>query len=507
MSDWTLLPGFPRTLPAECAPWGSSVRFVNGARDVKNGKSVTLSGAKAFLQRLEIDLIAGRAAAPDLPTLVDTVLTSHARHIDVVEWCRVRGDELDLQLRVYGTRGSQRLHLNVLGPIGRHADDPLPVHAKIPAKPATKKPAVAVVAPAAPPTETLPPPAQPLLLRPITPGAGPSYGDPVAHDLDGRVHLVVRLPDGDAWARVDPSGAADITPMTRRDVLREADPGARTGAMLASLHASAAGLVRVDHYENSSGMQERVHHAGRCTTGRSFLSDGDWTLGVAHDWFLRVIVHNKKATLLGVDLAAGKRTRLALPHGDDLRGAALDHTPDGDILRLLGRSEERRLRLHIQKSPTVDPSAIVPLPFEGAVQSLPNDGWLVASGRTLRRVRPDRSAHDLFTLPASFTAPDYAPWGPPKVAQIHFPDPVWLAHLDFGSDHGPRCTGVLVFTAAGQVRGLALRDADDTLRINAAAVPLAEGEHPCGWTAGPTGDLAVALTLKAGLSLAWAPPA
>ena len=128
MADWTALPGFPRTFASSCAPWGSSVRFVHGAREMKAGKSVTISGTKAFLQRLEIDLISGRAATPDIATLINNVLDGHARHIDSVEWCRVRGDEVDLCLRVYAARGAQRLHLSLLGPIGRYADQPLPVH-------------------------------------------------------------------------------------------------------------------------------------------------------------------------------------------------------------------------------------------------------------------------------------------------------------------------------------------------------------------------------------------
>ena len=59
-----------------------------------------------------------------MASLVGRVLEANARHIDIVEWCRVKGDELDLSLRVYGTRGSQRLHLSLLGPIGRYADEP-----------------------------------------------------------------------------------------------------------------------------------------------------------------------------------------------------------------------------------------------------------------------------------------------------------------------------------------------------------------------------------------------
>lgn len=506
MSDWTELPGFPRTYPSQCAPWGSSVRFVNGVRDLKNGKTVTLSGAKAFLQRLEIDLIQGRAAAPDIPTLLLKIFDANARHIDQVEWCRVRGDELDLSLRVYGTRGSQRLHLDLRGPIGRHADDPLPAHATGKNTPTrTKQPALhtAPILPAF----TLPPPAAPILLRPLTPGAGPSYGDPIAHDLDGRVHVVVRLADGDAWACIDPTGAVTISPLTTRDVLRETDPGACTRAMLASLHGTATGLVRIDHYENSAGMQERVHHAGRCRTARSFLANHVWTLGMFDDWFLRVIVHDKKATLLGVHLATGKRSRVALPDGDDLRGAAVDRTPAGDRLRLLGAEVERHLDLRADKTLTSEPRTTTPHGLTGLVQPVPDDGWLVAEARTLRLVRPDRTTRELFTVPPSFTAPNYAPWGYPITTRIgHTDDPVWLTRLDFGADDGPRCTGVLVFTRDGSIRGEALVDADATLHLGPAAIPLGDG-HACGYTAGPTGDIAAVLALKDALTLVWSSPA
>ncbi len=503
MSDWTELPGFPRTYPSQCAPWGSSVRFVNGVRDIKNGKSVTLSGAKAFLQRLEIDLIQARAAAPDIPTLLLKILDANARHIDQVEWCRVRGDELDLSLRVYGTRGSQRLHLSLLGPIGRHADDPLPVHAAI-KKPPTRKQQPALHTAPILPAFTLPPPSTPLLLRPITPNAGPSYGDPIAHDLDGRVHVVVRLEDGDAWACIDPSGAVTISPLTTRDILRSLDPGARTDAILASVHSTATGLVRIDHYENSAGMQERVHHAGRCHTARSFLANHVWTLGIFNDWFLRCIVHDKKATLLGVHLATGKRSRVALPDGDDLRGAAVDRTPSGDRLRLLGAEVERHFDLRADKTLTVEPLTTTPHGLTGLVQPVPDDGWLVAAGRTLHLVHPDRTTTLLFTVPPSFTA-DYAPWGYPITTRIgHTADPVWLTRIDFGADDSPRCTGVLVFTADGTLRGKALVDPSNTLHLGPTEIHLGDS-HACGYTAGPTGDIAAVLAFKDALTVLWSP--
>ncbi|MFY0540695.1 hypothetical protein [Nannocystis pusilla] len=167
MTDWTDLPDYPRTFASQCAPWGSMVRLVNGVRDMKGGKPVILSSGKAFLQRLEADLIAGRLGAADVASLVSGVLQANARHIDIVEWCRVKGDELDLSLRVYGTRGGQRLHLSLLGPVGRYADQPLPEHAPV------KKPRAAakriVPTPALTPVTAAPPPATALVLRPVVP--------------------------------------------------------------------------------------------------------------------------------------------------------------------------------------------------------------------------------------------------------------------------------------------------------------------------------------------------
>ena len=508
MADWTALPGFPRTFASSCAPWGSSVRFVHGAREMKAGKSVTISGTKAFLQRLEIDLISGRAATPDIATLINNVLDGHARHIDSVEWCRVRGDEVDLCLRVYAARGAQRLHLSLLGPIGRYADQPLPVHTlEKPAKRA--KPTPPPPSPPQPARESVPPPSSPLLLRPITAGARPSYSDPIARDLDGRLHVTVRLPDRDAYACIEPTGAVTLTPLVTRDVLRETDNGAMTGAMNASVYTTAAGLVRIDHYESTNISQERVGHAGRWVSGRRGLWSADWTLGVFGEWFVRVIINNNKPVLLGVHLATGKRSRINLPPGDDfLRGAAVDRTDHADLLRLLHADCELRLHLRAGKTLEVEPTTSVPHTLAGALHPVPNTGgWLVAAGRSLRFIRPDLPPVTLFTLPTSFTG-DYAPWGAPKATQVGFTAPrSWLAEIDFGADDHPRCRGVVVFTEHGDVRNLAVTSPDGALHIGPTTIPLGDGEHPLGHIAGPTGDLAVLLALTDGLSLIWSPPA
>lgn len=505
MSDWTELPDYPRTFASQCAPWGSSVRFVNGARAIKNGKPETLSGARAFLQRLEMELIQGRAAARDLSTLLDSVFTAHARHLDCVEWCRVRGDELDVSLRVYATRGSQRLHVSLVGPVGRYADEPLPARAA----PARPRPARKPGPSAAPvlPVERLAPPAALLLLRPLTAGARPSYGDPVARDRDGSVHLAVRLPDGDAFARVDPSGAVELAPLPDRDALRRGDDRVMTRAMLPGVHASAAGVLRVDHYETSAGMQERVTLAGRSHTGRSALHSRCWTLGVHGEWFLRCIVHDRKATLLGVHLGSDRRTRVPLPDVD-LRGAAVDRRPDGPVLRLLhGPAEEHRRRLHAGPKLELGPAEVHAHGIADAARPVPDGGFVVAGPRALRYLGPGRPPVDLFTLPPAFDAPDYRPWGGLDLVQLGFDaDPCWQVDLDFGSDHGPRCRGALVFAADGRVRGLAHTSHDGALDLNGRRVPLADREHTVGISGAPAGDLAVLLSDGESLALAWAPP-
>lgn len=508
MSDWTELPGFPRTFASQCAPWGDAVRFVNGVRSIKNGKPESLRGARAFLQRLEFDLLAGHRDGRELLALLDHVFTTHARHLDAVEWARVRGDELDLSLRVYATRGSQRLHLSLTGPVGRYADEPLPERAA-PAKPRAAKKAAPSPAPAVlPPIDRLPPPAVPLHLRPLVEAAKVVYGDAIAFDRDGRVHVPVTLADGDAFACVDPTGAVTLTTLPTRDDLRAREIHAMTRAMLPGVLPGEAGVLRVDHYETTAGMQERITLAGRTHTGRRGLYDACWLLGVHGEWFLRAIVHDKKATLVGVHLASDRRTRVALPDLD-LRGAAVDRGPDGPVLRLLhGDSDERRHRLRTGPKLELDPTTTtLAHALPGLVQPVPDSaGWVAAEGRTLRFIRHGRTT-DLFTLPPSFTAPDYNPWGDPLVTQLAFTDaPAWQVDLDFGSDHGPRCRGALVFTADGAVRGCTYTDTDATLECNGARVPLAEHEHIVGVAAGPAGDLAVLLADAGRPALYWAPP-
>lgn len=526
--EWTELAGFPRTFASQCAPWGSSVRFVNGAREVKDGRPVMLSGAKAFLQRIEMALIEGRRGSEDVAAVVEGVLVANARHIDSVEWCRVRGeDELDMGLRVYASRGVARVHAGLKGPVGRYAELPLPeapVVAKAKKKATAGKQGAAggsgAVVPevvAAVPAVELAAPVRELLLRPVVAGAGPTYGEVIARDVDGRMLMVLRPPElRDAFVAVEPTGAVTVIPLASREELRAEDLGAMTGAMNAGVVATRAGVLRFDHYESSaSGEQERVGFAGRWHAGRRGLYSGCWVLGVRGAWLLRCITNGKKATLVAVQLVTGKRSRVALPEGLDLRGAGLMRQGDGEVLRVLhGMTEERRYPLKIGKTIELDAAGGTVLlhGLAGLVQVVPDSGmWVAASdeggcGLTLQRA--DRSRVRLFELPRSFTATGYAAWGYPLVSEIagaSGEEACWQVSLDFGSDHGPRCTGALTLNRDGQVCASAFVDVDQTLRIGERGLALGEAGRVLGYAGGPGGDLAALLLLADGVGLLWAP--
>jgi hypothetical protein len=528
MTDWIELPGFPKVYPSKCAPWGSVVRLVDGVAQQKNGKPVTLSGAKAFAQRLEQALIAAHAETKDVPALVSAVLDAHASHIDLVEWVRVRGDEIDLSLRIYASTGSTRLHLSLAGPVGRYADRPLPERTAPPAARArAKKPDPAPAAAAAPPARMTPPEA-PLLLRPIVPGATPSYVSPIAFDRDGRLHVALQLPDTNdyQYAVVEPTGAVTLTPLPTRDALRAGDPGAMTGGLMPQLHETPEGLLCIEHYDTARGMKARIglrrdgEQAGHRHASLRGLAQTRWVLGLRGDWLLECIVLDEKTTLFGAHLPSDKRTRIALPAGLVARGAALDRGPDHDLLRIVdGAGKEHRLPLRVSHKLELDVAAatVVAHGQEGVVAPVPNgNGWVSAEWKgdrcRLRFAGEPGASTELFVLPTSFTAPGYQPWNVPELKEIWRPTPSgatvasWLCTFDFGSDHGPRCTGAVVFTADGAVRAGVHVDADGALRAGATTLPLAKGEHVNGYAAGPDGDLATLAALRDGLTLLWCPP-
>lgn len=531
MSDWIDLPGFPKTYASSCAPWGSVARLVKGVPEKKNGRPVVLSAAKGFVQRIEQEIIAGYRTNKDVAALVHGVLDAHAKHIDLAEWCRARDGEIDLSLRVYASRGSARLHVALGGPVGQFADAPLPEHAPSPKaaarpKPAKKQASAAPIAPSGAPARVAPPAAA--LVQPIGDGTRASYGDAIAFDLDGRLHVTLRLPNGGAYAyaRIEPSGEVAIAELPSREALRADDVGAMTSGLMPALHATARGLVRIEHYDHANGMRERVGFAGTWHASRSARHDTAFTLGVRGDWFLRCIVHDKKVSVLGAHLTSGKRTKITLPpHITAARGAALDRgiapaDPDADVLRIVSGPEEHRFPLRLGPSLELDAGAatVTAHALEGAVQPLPNgDGaWVVAGGErcALRLVRADGTSTELFVLPASFTTPGYAPWGSPPVQEVHGGGATtqsWLVPFDFGADGGPRCTGALVVTKDADVLATAYVDAGGTVRCGEASLPLGQGEHVCGHAAGPpfmgrpSGELAALVATNAGLTVLWTP--
>ncbi len=425
-------------------------------------------------------------------------------------------------LRVYASRGVARVHMALNGPIGRYADQPLPERAVT--KPAAKKRtkvAAAVGASEATvsvePVVGFGPPQRELLLRPLVPGAGPTYGEVIARDVDGRMLVLLRPPEQDAWLAVDPTGAVTLTPLVSREELRVEDPNAMTRAMNASVVATAAGVLRLDHYENStSGEQERVGFAGRWHAGRRGLFSACWVLGVRGQWLLRCITNGKKSTLVGVHLVTGQRSRVALPEGLELRGAGLMPQGDGQVLRVLhGMTEERRYPLRIGKKLELEVAAgtVLMHGLEGMTQVVPNSGmWVTTSdegGCGLSLVREDRSRVRLFELPRSFTGPGYAPWGWPLVSEIagaQASDACWQVAIDFGMEDGPRCTGALTLARDGRVCASAFVDADETLRIGDTTLALGEQGRVLGYAGGPAGDLAALLLLADGVGLLWAPP-
>lgn len=492
--------------------------MVNGERETKLGKPVMLSGAKAFVQRLEEAFIAGYRTTKDVQALVDQVIAANEKNLDVVEWCRVREEALDLSLRVYASRGSTRLHLSLVGPVGRYADRPLPERASAPVVRARAKKPAASASPVAPAVavERVAPPAEAIVLRPIAAGAQPNYGDAIAFDVDGRLFVSLRIPDAGDYhvACVEPSGAVTLTRLPTRDALRAEDPGAMTGGLMPEVHATGRGLVRIEHYDHASGMKERVGLAGQWHASRRGLWSACWVLGVRGEWFLRFIVNDKKGVLLGVNLANGKRVRVALPEGL-VRGAALD----GEVLRVLGDGEERRYPIDTGSKLGLDLAGVtvVPCALVGAVQPVPNSGgaWVVMAERELRLVTAEGHGRGLFSLPAGFTGEGYAPWGSPMVTEIVGAEPgacSWLVAVDFDRDDGPRCRGVLVFTLDGAVHNCAYTDPAGVLRIGGETLPLGDGEHVCGYAAGPpvagrpSGELAAVLHMTDGLALVWAPP-
>jgi hypothetical protein len=57
MTAWTVVPGYPREIGGALLWFGSRAKFVRGVREEKGGKTTTISGLAAFVQRFEQAMI------------------------------------------------------------------------------------------------------------------------------------------------------------------------------------------------------------------------------------------------------------------------------------------------------------------------------------------------------------------------------------------------------------------------------------------------------------------
>jgi hypothetical protein len=520
MTDWIALPDFPLKFDSQCAPWTSATRIVQGAFEMKDGRHVLLKPTQAFLQSIESQLIDGYVSNPNVVELVAKILAANARHLDSVEWCRVRGNDLDLAVRVYAARGIHRLYLSLRGPVGRYADVELPefVPPSVPAKSHIKKTDFAAMSLTAS-VARLDPPRDALVLRPLVSEARPNYGSSIAFASDGRLCVAVRTPDVEAIVSVAPTGEVAFAHLATRDELRATDVSTMTGAYLPSLYTTAAGLVRTEHYKNTTGEQERVGFEDRWHVNPRGLFERDWPLGVAAGNFLRCIVKKNKTFLLAVELATGKRKLLPLGGIQVANGAVLETDTtrgpgESTILRATDPNGlESRFRITHGKKMTLEPLAgQCAHGLQGAVLPVPHsDGFIVVGSydghHGLWFVKADGARHPIFALPADLMAHGYAPSGLQSVTQIEFGTfPRWLVEIELGSDHGPHVRGAVVFDSDGVVLGRSYVNASSVLILGDVSLKLEHGEYVSGWAAGPSGDLAALLDLADGASLVWVPP-
>lgn len=522
MSDWIELPGYPRTFNPQGAPWTGAVRVVHGVVELSGNRPVMLRPDRAFLQKIEAELIEAYKQNKDVAAVVEATLLANERHIDQVEWCRVLDDDLDLSIRVYASRGAFRLYLALSGPVGRHANDTPPERKKTaPSRPKKAAAPARKASPAPAPAPALASPSAPLHLRPIAPEAGACHGDVLAFDDAGRLHAALRLP-GDAdyhYATIEPTGRVTLSPLPTRDALRATDVGAMTAALMPGLVETSGGLVKIEHYSTARGEHERITiergAEGQAHVSRRGLFDASWALGVWENWFLRLISLDGGCSLVAVDLASNKRTKTALPALGRVWGAEVERSSDGGLLRIVSGAEEHRLALRVGKSVTLDVDAVETRPHgqPGVVVPVAGSGWLVAEASGgqcgLWLARPDGQRDELFRLPGTFDASlKYRPWDIPAARLVSRPGepPLWLATFGFGPDEvqGPMCRGAVLLDASGAVRARSWSEADGTLQINGAS--LAGVSMQLGYAARPTGDLAALVSWDSDLSVLWYPP-
>jgi hypothetical protein len=331
---------------------------------------------------------------------------------------------------------------------------------------------------------------------------------------EGLLHVAIRLPgavnSSDHYVEVDPGGSVKVSSLPSRADLRKEDPGAMTGCLMAAVHATEVGLLRIEGYDTAAGDVERVGLApgGPFHAALRTPHDRDFVLGVRGGWLLRCLSSDDRLVLLGVRLESGKRRKVILPDKPRVLGVALDRGEHLDILRVVHNDgAERRYPLRAGSTLEVDLVAeVVKHGLTGAVQPLPGGGFTVADNPgercRLRLVRAGAST-ELFTFPAV----GYRPWGFPTATEIRGGGRArWLVDVDFGDDESPRCRGVVVATDEGGVLATALVDPEGTLRIGDQSLAIGKGEHVVAYAAGPAGDLAALINLQAGLTLVWCPP-
>ncbi|RYE94282.1 MAG: hypothetical protein EOO75_02360, partial [Myxococcales bacterium] len=423
-TDWVELAGYPRVCRGRGAYVRTRARYVNGVTESRGGRPVMITGGRALSQAIELEILEHAARRGGAIAAIEAGLAVYATHLESIEYVRQRGTEVDLACRAVGVRGAVRVYLDLGGPIGRFADQPLPDPPRI----ATKKkapagagegepeaPAVLVPRPPAP----LPGPAAPLVLAPLLAGASPVYGnDALQLDPWNRLWIALRLADTASdyhYLVLGPDGAqVALLPLATRDELL-AQMGGRAlgGALLPGLAGTPRGVWRFEHYQAGTTLTERAGPAdsiGPFSTGAELKAYRLTHLGVAGGDLLRWRQLGAERSLELTPLAGGKRRRVKLPpHPQGLYGEATLH---GSTVRVLGRGERHPIEEtfgldgELRSTRAIDvgaaSSGVFPLPqIDAVLVARGLELWLVhltPEGRTQRESL-------LLCLPARLAAP------------------------------------------------------------------------------------------------------
>ncbi len=507
MSEWREIAGYPKTFPARMAYVDGAARIVRGEFEMKGNRPVTLPPAKALIQRIETHIIEKYGGGSNLESALVDVFAAYAQHIDVVEWCRVRDDELDVSLRVFAGRGSQRVHLDLRGPVGAYADAPLPEHGKPKRKSrATAAPAPAPAAQAAPaPSATAP--AEFLIVCPLMHDAKSTGSDGLARDLDGSMCAVVKKVNREFIVRVDTHGKVTTTPLPSVAELRAFDPTVMSDARLAGVYTTPIGVVFSEHYSRAGSQDhKRIGVRGTWHAHRAINASMEIWLGVHGSYALWCLVAKGKSSVFGVDLESGKTSRVSLPEALEAQAAVVDGGGDALLLRVLdGEANEYRFKLGLGKTLTAAPVSTEPLPNGDSVQPLPNGGWLAARGLSLSVVRTDRTEAHVLACPAADGAVGLFLR---SASQLASDEPTWFVTFTLENARGLFAgEAALVFRGDGALVNAAYHEPGGRLRVGASTVALGRDDgYPSSFAAGPAGDLALLHRVEGELGLLWAPP-